>query len=520
MSAKPDGPAGPDLTQGVAVEQLRKGEILKGHVGEETVILVRSGEEIFAVSGTCTHYSGPLAKGIVDGDTVRCPWHHACFSLRTGEALRAPAFSPIDCWTTEERDGRIFVKDKAKHAAPAAPSLKGEGKAPGNVVIVGGGAAGFAAAEMLRRRGYGGSLTVLSADADAPYDRPNLSKDYLAGSAPEGWLPLRSPKFYERKEIDLYLGTTVSRIEPQAGVAVTSDGRSVPFDRLLLAPGAEPVKLPVPGADQPHVLTLRSLADSRAIIEMANTARSAVVVGAGFIGLEVAASLRARKIEAHVVAPDRQPLEKVLGPELGGYVRSLHEKHGVEFHLQDSVSSIDGPRVTLESGNLLSADLVIVGIGVKPRKALAVEAGIATDDGILVDERFETSAPGIFAAGDAAEWPDRITGERIRIEHWVVAERQGQVAACNILGEQKTFRDAPFFWSAHYGSTIRYVGHARHWDAAEIEGDLKAGKAVVRYLSDGRIVAVAAIGQDREVLRAAVSLESTPGAALVSGGAW
>ena len=290
---------------------------------------------------------------------------------------------------------------------------------------------------------------------------------------------------------------------------MTSEGRSVPFDRLLLAPGAEPVKLPVPGADQPHVLTLRSLADSRAIIEMANGAHSAVVVGAGFIGLEVAASLRARKIEVHVVAPDRQPLEKVLGPELGSFVRSLHEKHGVVFHLEDSVVSIDGPRVTLRSGSLLSADLVIVGIGVKPRTALAVEAGIAMGDGILVDEHFQTSAPGIFAAGDAAEWPDRIMGEHIRIEHWVVAERQGQVAALNMLGEPKAFRDAPYFWSVHYNSAIRYVGHARRWDATEIEGDLKAGNAVVRYLSDGRIVAVAAIGQDREALRAAVSLEQT-----------
>src|SRR5262245_56329225 len=300
MSEKSDGAAGPDLTQGIAADQLREGEIFKGHVGEETVILVRSGEEIFAVSGTCTHYSGPLAKGIVDGETVRCPWHHACFSLRTGEPLRAPAFSPIDCWTTEAREGKIFVKDKAKVAAPAASSLKGADNAPGNIVIVGGGAAGFAAAEMLRRRGYGGNLTVLSADADAPYDRPNLSKDYLAGSAPEGWLPLRSSKFYERKQIELILGTTVNRIDPPTGDVMTSDGRSFPFDRLLLATGAEPVKLPVPGADQPHVLTLRSLADSRAIIEKANTARSAVVVGAGFIGLEVAASLRERKIEAHV----------------------------------------------------------------------------------------------------------------------------------------------------------------------------------------------------------------------------
>jgi apoptosis-inducing factor 3 len=512
MSAKSDQALGPDLAQGVALETLKDGEIFGGHVGDDAVILVRLGEEILAIGGTCTHYNGPLSKGYRDGETVTCPWHHACFSLRTGEALRAPAFSPVDCWTTEQRDGKVYVKEKTKHPSLASPPAIGHGEDPKQVVIVGGGAAGLASAEMLRRRGYGGSLTVLSADTDAPYDRPNLSKDFLAGSAPESWLPMRSPKFYERKDIALHLQTTVDHIDRQARTVVTDDGRSFGFDRLLLAPGAEPVRLSVPGADQPHVFTLRSLADSRAIIQVANTARSAVVVGAGFIGLEVAASLRARKIDVHVVAPDRQPLEKVLGPELGGHVRSLHEKQGVTFHLGDSVTAIEANRVRLAGGSLLPADLVIVGIGVRPRTALADEAGIATDNGILVDEHFETDCPGIFAAGDAARWPDQIAGRRIRVEHWVVAERQGQVAALNMLGERKAFRDVPFFWSAHYASTIRYVGHAAHWDAVEIDGDLKAGSAAVRYLEGATTVAVAGIGRDRAVLRAAVTLENAGGA--------
>jgi NADPH-dependent 2,4-dienoyl-CoA reductase/sulfur reductase-like enzyme len=370
---------------------------------------------------------------------------------------------------------------------------------------------------MLRRRNFTGSVTILSADSDAPYDRPNLSKDYLTGSAPEEWIPLRSPKFYERKEIDLHLATTVSGIDAEQRVVLTNDGRTFAFDRLLLAPGAEPARLPLPGADLPHVFTLRSLADSRAIVERAKTARTAVVIGAGFIGLEVAASLRARGIEVHVVAPDREPLEKALGPELGRYIRGLHENNGVKFHLQQSVSSIEEACVVLEGTEALAADLVIVGVGVKPRKGLAVEAGLATADGILVDERLETSSPEIFAAGDAAEWPDRITGTRTRIEHWVVAERQGQVAACNMLGERLAFSDAPFFWSAHYDTTIRYIGNGRNHDATEIEGDLAAGKAVVRYLSGGNTVAVATVGRDREALRAAVSLERELAAAAPAG---
>ncbi|QDY99594.1 FAD-dependent oxidoreductase [Nitratireductor mangrovi] len=502
MGSKPTGGTGPDLTRGFDLGGLREGEIFEGHVGDETVIVVRKGDDVLAVSGTCTHYGAPLSKGLLQGETIRCPWHHACFSLRTGEALRAPAFDPIECWSTTRRGNRVFVEERVERARPVKTAIP---ETLGEIVIIGGGAAGFAAAEMLRRRGFGGHLAMLSADTDAPYDRPNLSKDYLAGDAPEEWIPLRSSDFYRQNEVDLNLGTTAIRIDSRAGVVSTVDGRSFHFDRLLLAPGAEPATLPA--TDHPNVFTLRSLADSRAIIERAKTARSAVVLGAGFIGLEVAAALRARGIEVQVVAPDRQPLEKVLGLDLGRHVRSLHERHGVVFHLEDVVSHIKEDHVTLAGGDVLDADLIVVAIGVTPRTLLAKSAGIATGEGILVDEYLETSVPGIFAAGDAAEWLERASGTHTRSEHWVVAQRQGQVAACNMLGERRVFADAPFFWSAHYETSIRFVGHSRHWDSTEIEGDLEAGEAVVRYRSEGKVVAVAAIGQDREALNAAVSLE-------------
>lgn len=507
MGSQSGGNTGPDLTQGVPVEALRDGVILEGRVGKKTVILTKSGDEIFAVGGVCTHYHGPLGQGIIVGDTVRCPWHHACFSLRTGEALGAPAFDPIACWKVEHRDGRVFVTEKAEPAPARTIASKGQDK-PERIVIVGGGAAGFAAAEMLRRVGYAGGLTILSSDADAPYDRPNLSKDYLAGSASEKWLPLRSPDFYEQNNIDLRLGTTVSRIDGGARTVIAGDGTAFPFDRLLLATGAEPVRLAIPGAEGPNVFTLRSFADSRAIIERAGSAKSAVVIGAGFIGLEVAAALRKRGVEVHVVAPDALPLQRVLGPELGKYVRTLHEGQGVRFHLNDKVVGVGENDVTLQSGNVLAADLVIAGIGVKPRTALAQEAGMAVGKGVLVDEYLETGIPGIFAAGDVAEWPDAATGERRRVEHWVVAERQGQTAALNMLGERRRFTDVPFFWSAHYEAVINYVGHAAKWDGIEIDGDVAAGDATVRYRKDGRVVAVATLGRDRDALEAEAAMEA------------
>lgn len=507
MGGDQSAPGGPDLTQGVAASGLPEGGMLAGHVGEEAVLLARRGEEVFAVGATCTHYGGPLAEGLLVGETVRCPWHHACFSLRTGEAVRAPAFDPVPCWRVEQQDGRIFVRDRLPPARRPAPAKPAPGAVPERIVIIGGGAAGFAAAEKLRREGYAGSLTLLSADDAAPYDRPNLSKDYLAGTAPEEWIPLRPEGFYAENGIDLRLGTTVAGIDPAGRRVLLAGGEELPFDRLLLATGAEPVRPPIPGVEGPQVRTLRSLRDSRALIEAVKAAQHAVVIGAGFIGLEVAAALRARGLVVHVVAPERLPLERVLGPELGELVRRLHEEQGVVFHLEEGVAKIEPGRVWLKGGGSLDAELVVLGTGVRPRTELAERAGLAVEHGVLVDEYLETGVPGIFAAGDVARWPDPHTGERIRIEHWVVAERQGQTAALNMLGRRARFAAAPFFWSRHYDTTINYVGHAQRWDAIEIEGDIGARNAVVRYRRGGKILAVATIGRDLQGLEAEAAME-------------
>ena len=490
--------AGPDLTKGISLSDFGNQPLLRGHVGDEPVILARIGDEITAVGATCTHYGAPLTEGLIVGETVHCPWHHACFSLRSGEALGAPAFDPLPCWQVEHDGDRIIVRDKITPKPRSIPATAAN--QPANIVIIGGGAAGFACAEMLRRRGYQGQLAMLSEDSDAPCDRPNLSKDYLAGNAPEEWIPLKSDDFYARNRIDLQLHTTVTKIDTTGHTVTTADGRIFPFDRLLLATGAEPVRLPIPGANQSHVFTLRTLADSRAIIERAKHAKSAVILGSGFIGLEAAAALRARELDVHVVSLDKHPLEKILGSEPGDFIRSLHEQHGVQFHMGTSLAHIEPHKVVLSNGKELTADLVIIGVGVRPCVSLAEAAGITVDNGILVNEYLETSVPGIFAAGDVARWRDEASGKTQRIEHWVLAERHGQVAAENMLGANTAFQDVPFFWSAHYDISIRYVGYAGPWDTLEIEGDMAAYDCLISYKTGSKTVAVAAIGRDKQAL--------------------
>ena len=496
---------GPNLTQGIALDELDDGGMLVGYVGDEQVLLVRRGSDLFAVGAKCTHYQGPLVEGLLVDDTVRCPWHHACFDLRTGEALRAPALSPIACWDVEQRDGTISVRSKRKRLK-SKPRHNATTE-PGNIVIIGGGAAGFAAAQTLRRNGYQNSLVMLSSESDLPYDRPNLSKDYLAGTIPFDYVPLRDDSFYAGNDIDTRMGQTAVQVDIRAHEVVVVNGDRISYDRLLLATGAEPVRLALPGADQPHVYTLRSLADCQGIIERAKVARRVVVVGASFIGLEASAALRARNLEVHVVAPDKRPMERILGYEMGNFIRGLHEEHGVVFHLEDKVAAIDEKTVRLEKGDTIEADLVVAGIGVRPRLELAEKADLKLDRGIVVDRYLETSAPGVYAAGDIARWPDPHSGESIRVEHWVVAERQGQAAALNMLGHAIPFTAVPFFWSQHYDVPINYVGHTTGWDAVEIAGDINAKDCILRFKKNGRLQAVVSIFRDLESLKAELEME-------------
>ncbi|MCW3611146.1 FAD-dependent oxidoreductase [Burkholderia cenocepacia] len=499
-----DASSRPDLTQGVALDDLADGAMIEGHVGDAAVLLVRRGDELFAVGAQCPHYGGPLAEGLLVGDTIRCPWHHAAFCLRTGEMERAPALDGLPCWRVERRDGRAVVVDARPAAVP--PALKATGL-PASVVIVGGGAAAIAAAVTLRQEGYPHAITLLSADADPPYDRPNLSKDYLAGTAQADWLPLRAPSFYAEQRIDVRCNTRVTRIDSAQRSVELADGGRVDYGALLLATGAEPNKLNVPGADLPHVCTLRSRADCDALIGKLKTARRCVVVGASFIGLEAAAALRTRGLDVHVVAPDPHPMGRVLGDALGDTIKALHEAHGVVFHLGATPARIGPDSVTLSSGDVLPADVVLVGIGVHPNVELAQDAGLAVERGVTVDRFLQTSAPGIYAAGDIARWPDPLTGQRIRVEHWVVAERQGIVAARNLLGQQRPFDAVPFFWSQHYDLTLRYVGHAEQWERVEIDGDLGAHDCSIAYWRGNTRLAVVTIARDLDNLKAEAALE-------------
>ncbi len=494
----------PDLKIGVPLASIPEGGTLLGLVDGEEVLLVRSRTGFFAVGAYCTHYHGPLADGLILDEEVRCPWHHACFSLRTGEALRAPALDPIQCWQAEQIGEKVVVRHKVM---PAATGRLSTASHPSCIIIVGGGGAGLAAADMLRREGYSGPVTMISADSALPCDRPNLSKDFLAGTAPEDWVPLRPPEWYAERKIDVVLNSRVTSLDTTQKKITTDEGKTYNYEALLLATGADPIKLPMEGANPSQTLYLRSFADGKAIVAKAASAKQVVVVGASFIGLEVAASLRARGIAVHVVAPERVPMERILGSRLGAFIRGLHESHGVQFHLGETVKHVEANKVILTSGQTVEADFIVLGVGVRPSLALAEQAGLKMDRGIEVNEYLQTSAPGVFAAGDAVRWPDPHSHERIRVEHWVVAERQGQTAAKNMLGAHVRFDAVPFFWSQHYDVPINYVGHAEKWDTISIDGDVEKKDCLLTYKLDGRTLAVVTIFRDRESLVAEAEME-------------
>jgi len=488
-------PAGPDFSLGVPLASVPAKGVLAGHVDGKPVLLARLRDGFHAVGASCTHYGGPLAEGRVDGERVSCPWHHACFSLRTGEVLGAPAFAPLAVWTVEVAGDTVFVRGEQAKPATVPPR---RARDPGRIVIVGGGAAGYAAAERLRGLGFEGSLVMLSADEAGPYDRPNLSKDYLAGSAPEDWIPLQGPDFYAERGIDLRLACEVAAIDTAARELRTAGGERFAYDALLLATGAEPRRLNLPGFDRREVFVLRSLADARALIAATEGARSIALVGAGFIGLEAAAALRARGLDVHVIAPDTAPMAKVLGRELGALLVDLHRANGVHFHLGAKPVAYDGKTVTLGDGTSVPAERVLLGIGVTPRTVVAEAAGFAVDNGILVDANLQTSVPGHYAAGDVARYPHG--DERVRVEHWVHAQRMGQAAAANLLGAAEPFIDVPFFWTHQYDLELRWTGIGTGWDDVRIDGDIAARDATVRYFRRGELVAAATLGRDLECL--------------------
>ncbi|RPH71997.1 MAG: pyridine nucleotide-disulfide oxidoreductase [Myxococcaceae bacterium] len=487
--------SGPELSKGIELADIPDGGMLTAQVNGEPVVAVRRGEEVFVLAAKCGHYGAPLWDGIVVGTEVRCPWHHARFDVRTGEAVGPPSPRGLATWLVVREGSRVRAGARREPTAPRAVK-----NAPFSVLIVGAGAAGDACAEQLRRRGYDGPITLVAKDGEGwPLDRPNMSKDVLAGTAPDEWLPIRGGEFYANHRIEL-VEAEVTRLDTGARQAHLADGRSLPFGVALLATGAAPIRLPIPGADLPHVHVLRTLGDMKGIIAALRPGLKAAVVGASFIGLEVAASLRARQVEVTVIAPESRPLERVLGPELGAFVQSLHEEKGVRFHLGRKPTAIAASAVTCDDGSTVPAELVIMGVGVRPSVSVAEKSGLKVDRGVVVDANLRTSAPGVWAAGDIARFPRGDTSWRI--EHWVVAEQQGQVAARDMLGVGAPYGHVPFFWSQHYDVPINYVGHAETWDAAQVAGSLADRNVLVAYRQGGRIEAMASIYRDRDSLLA------------------
>lgn len=482
-----------DLEAGVPLDDLPDGATVAGEWRGKKVLLARRGEEVLAVGASCTHLGGPLAKGLVVEDTVRCPWHHACFSLRTGRAIEAPAFDSLPRYAVEIRDDRAFLVDEI-----APDPGKGLSGGEDRIVIVGGGAAGFAAADLLRREGYAGEVVILSEDADPPYDRTMLSKAFLQGGKSADELDIAVEGGLEG--VDVRLATRVTAIDPAAKSVTLGDGSALSYAKLLLATGGEPNAPDFPGADHEAVRLLRSLRDAEGIVSRLSDGARIVIMGASFIGMEAAAALAKRGCAVTVVAPQDKPMASVFGEAFSDMLRALHEENGVAFRLGRTVEGYDDGEAVLDDGARVPADLLLVGIGVRPRTALAEAAGLAVENGVVVDATMRTSAEDVYAAGDIAAFPDPVGGERIRVEHWVVAQRLGQTAALAMMGRVAAYDAPPFFWTKQYDLSVRYVGHAKGFDRVEIEGDPSARDALARFIVDGETRAVATAGRDAAAL--------------------
>ncbi|MEP7284177.1 MAG: FAD-dependent oxidoreductase, partial [Chloroflexota bacterium] len=455
---------------GKAENFLKDGEMRRLDLNGTAVLLSRVEGQYHAVAGDCAHYGAHLDEGVLKGHTLICPWHHACFDVRSGLRREPPALNDLAHFPVHIHAGEVVV------ILPQDNDVEPQGKAtdlnPQTFVIIGGGAAGNSAAEELRRAGYRGKIVLLSDVANVPIDRPNLSKDYLAGNADPAWMPLRDAAWYADRDIDLQLNTTVTGVDPKAHHVMLENGGTLGYDVLLLATGGVPRQLDVPGKDLANVFLLRKLADADQIIEAGGASKQVVIIGASFIAMEAAASLASgRGLTVTIVGIEAVPFERVLGRDIGLMLQKEHEDNGIQFRLNAGVKQFFGKdgvvnSVELSSGEVLLADFVLVGVGVRPATDFLNGSGLKLNDkdkSVLVDSSLLTSDPAIYAAGDIARYDN--AGSSVRIEHWRVAQQQGILAARNMNGgNDRVQYHVPFFWTHQWNIELRYVGHAEQWD--------------------------------------------------------
>lgn len=485
------------------LSDLRDGEMKEVEADGQQILLARVNGSYHAVGAHCTHYGAPLAEGYLSGERIVCPWHHACFSAVTGELEEPPAFDSLPRFKVKIKDCEIFVilpeKSSDRRIPPMEKRNLGDER---QFVILGGGAAGFMAAQTLREEGFTGRIVMITREDRAPYDRPNLSKDYLQGHAESVWMPLRSDDFFDENDIEIFREKEATKVDARAKEITFKDGMILEYDSLLIATGGIPRSLPFQSGAQKNVLLLRGFADSDAIIAAAKEGSRAVVVGASFIGMETASSLRTRGCDVTVVAPDKVPFEKMLGEEIGRLFQKIHERKSVKFKLGTKVKSFEGGEkiqaVVLENQERIEVDFVVVGIGVTPTTGFLEGVELHEDGGVIADE-FLCAADGLYAAGDIAHYHDQRTNELTRIEHWRLAMQQGRCAVRNMLGKKTAFTAIPFFWTTQFDATLTYVGYAKQWDKIIIHGDLQRQDFLAFYVWDGRVLAVAGMNRNREM---------------------
>lgn len=486
------------------LSELKDGEMKQVSAGGTEILLAQLDGECHAVAAHCTHYGAPLVDGVLYGERIVCPWHHACFNVKSGDLEEPPAFDALARFDVRIDGDQIFVhvpENASERRTP--PMTKREPNDKRQFIILGGGAAGFMAAQTLREEGFAGRIILVSREESAPYDRPNLSKDYLQGHAEPAWMPLRSDDFFAENDIEILGDKEAVKVDTVTKRIDFDDETTLEYDSLLVATGSIPRKLPFQVESQDNVFLLRSFSDSDAIIAAAEKGKRAIVIGASFIGMEAASSLRTRGCDVTVVAPDEAPFETVLGTEIGKLFQRVHESHGVNFRLGEYVDRFvsRAPRVEavlLDSGERLEADLVVVGVGVTPATDILHGIELHKDGGVIADE-FLRIADDVYAAGDIVHFHDPRTNELTRIEHWRTAMQQGRTAAQNMAGNKKSFDAVPFFWTVQFDATLRYVGHAKDWDEIIFQGDVEKQDFLAFYVKENKILAVAGMNRDRDM---------------------
>ena len=511
---------------------LQDGDLRAAQAGDTELVLVRARGHVHAYPAHCPHAGGPLAEGLLSGDRLMCPWHHACFAAHTGDLLEPPAQDALTRFDVVTQGDDLYVNLPDDFPESRTPDMTPPDPTDERVfAILGAGAAGGAAAETLRQAGFTGRVVLVSEDAEPPYDRTVLSKEYLGEPSDPS---LRGKDFYNANGLELHLNRTVARVNPAERSLSFADGEALRYDALLLATGSKPVPLEVPGAGLGGVFYLRTLADAGRIAESAEDGGRVVVVGGSFIGMECAASLRKKGLGVTVVMPGERPFAKLLGDEVGGMFRAFHEEQGVTFVTGTKVAEFGGEErvssVTLENGQTLPADLVVIGTGVQPALPELVGVALEEDGGVSVDETLKLRGEHgpVYAVGDLAHFPDPYSGsnsgsnsgESVRVEHWRVAQQHGRAAARAMVGETDAFSGVPFFWTKQYGVSFRYVGHAPGWDDCVIDGDVAGRKFLAYYLKENKVVAVFGVGRDPDLCAAeeAMRLAVMPTAAEVRSG--